>query len=129
MEEEFSKHRVFTTSAGSVVVGGKNAEQNEELVNNYMGKDELIFHTDMAGSPFCVIIGEAQKGDEKEAAVFCAKYSRDWKKNKKDVEVHVFKGKDVSKGAGMKVGTFGVKKFKKIVVKKGEVEKFNGETN
>jgi len=126
MEEEFQKHRVFTTSAGSVVVGGKNAEQNEELVNNYIGKDELIFHTDMAGSPFCVIIGEAQKGDVGEAAVFCARYSRDWKKYHKDVEVHVFSGKDVHKENGMKVGTFGVKKFKNIIVKKKEVEGFDG---
>ncbi len=123
---EFQKHRVFTTSSGKVVICGKNAEQNEELVNAFIGKDETILHTEMPGSPFCVILGKPVKEDIKEAAVFCAAYSRAWKKFRKDVEVHVFSGKDVHKEKDMKTGTFGVKKKKDINVKKEEIEHFRG---
>ena len=43
-------------------------------------------------------------------------------KAKKDVEVHVFIGKDIFKVEDMKLGTFGVKKVGKILVKKEEIE-------
>ncbi len=107
------------------MIGGKNAQQNEELVSAFIGKNEIILHTKIAGSPFCVILGEdITKQDIKEAAVFCAKYSKDWKSHHKDVEVHIFSGKDVHKEKDMNVGTFGVKKFKIIKVKKEEIEAF-----
>ena len=34
---------------------GKNADSNDELVNNFRGKENLILHTVKPGSPFCVI--------------------------------------------------------------------------
>ena len=109
------------TSSGKLMLGGKNAEQNEALVKQ-VAKNEIVLHTKTAGSPFVNIKGKANKKDIKEAAVFCAKFSRDWKKNKKNVEVHWFFGKDIYKLKGMKMGTFGVKKVKKIIVKKSEIE-------
>ncbi|MEM4703343.1 MAG: NFACT RNA binding domain-containing protein [Candidatus Pacearchaeota archaeon] len=118
------KLRSLYTSLGKLVLAGKNAEQNEELVKQ-VKPDEIVLHTKAAGSPFVNIKGNASKKDIKEAAIFCAKYSRDWKKNKKDVEVHYFKGKDIFKSKEMKQGTFGVKKFKKIIVKKEEITREN----
>ena len=114
--------RKFTTKEGTIVLAGKDALNNEELIKQ-VGDDEEVFHTATPGSPFVNIKGIAKKSDIKEAGIFCAKYSRDWKKNHKDVEVHRFKGKDIYKEKGMKPGTFGIKKFKKIIVKKGEIEK------
>ena len=78
----------------------------------------------LAGSPFVNIKGKAKRGDIKFAAIFCAKYSRDWKKNKKDVIVHQFKKHDMLKEKIMKTGTFGIKKLKKIKVKKQDILKF-----
>ncbi len=117
---EKTKFRSFYTSSGKLVLGGKNAEQNEMLVKQ-ADKNEIVLHTKAAGSPFVNIKGKASKQDVKEAAIFCAKFSRDWKKNKKDVEVHYFYGKDIYKLKGMKTGTFGVKKVKKVIVKKKEL--------
>ncbi len=117
-------YREFTTSAGAKVLAGKNAEQNESLVKDFIGKSNLIFHTEKPGSPFCITLGKPEKYDEKEIAIFCAKKSQDWRNNKSDVMVHVFKGKDVYKIKGMKTGTFGVKKFKVIKIKKEDIEKF-----
>ena len=108
------------TSSGKQVLAGKNADQNEALIEQARA-DEIVLHTAEAGSPFCNIKGKADKDDIHEAAVFCAKYSRDWKTKKKDVIVHWFKAYDILKEKGMKTGTFGVKKFKEIRVKKEEL--------
>lgn len=115
--------RKFVTSDGTAILSGKNDESNEALVSQ-AGEDEEVFHTKEAGSPFVNIKGSAKKSDMKSAAVICAKYSRDWKKNHGDVEVHMFKGRDIYKEKGMKAGTFGVKKYKVIKVRKREIEKF-----
>lgn len=117
--------RKFTTSSGKEVLGGKNAEQNEELLKSNVDNEDIVMHTASPGSPFCVIKGKANKKDMGEAAVFCARYSQEWKKSKKkhDIIVHMFKGKDIFKEKGMKTGTFGVKKAKIIKVKKEDIEK------
>jgi len=118
---KIGKFREAFTSSGKLMLGGKNAEQNEMLVKQ-AGKNEIVLHTKAAGSPFVNIKGRATKQDIKEAAVFCARYSRDWKKNKRDVEVHYFYGKDIYKEGGMSLGTFGVRKFNKIIIDKKLIE-------
>lgn len=118
-----TKFRELVTSNGNLVYAGKNAENNEELVAQ-IEKDEEVFHTAEAGSPFVNIKGKPKKGSIKEAAVFCATYSKDWKKNQGDVIIHRFKGKDVYKKKDMKLGTFGIKEFKKMKINKIEIINF-----
>ncbi len=118
------KFREFITKSGKKVLAGKDAKSNEEVVKQFKGKGNVIMHTAEPGSPFCIVEGKPNREDIKEAAIFCASKSQDWRDNKEDVEVHVFTGKDVYKRKGMKLGTFGVKKFKGIKVKKGEIEGF-----
>jgi predicted ribosome quality control (RQC) complex YloA/Tae2 family protein len=123
--------RKFTLSSEKVVLAGKNAENNEELISQ-VGKSEDVFHTAKPGSPFVYIKkgGEkVSKKDIKESATFCAAKSHDWRDNKTDVNVHWFKGKDIYKEKNMKMGSFGVRKFKIIKVKKEEVERFLKEKN
>jgi len=117
------KFREIITDRGTMIFGGRNAENNEELVGQVRNNEE-VFHTDAVGSSFVNIKGRAKKGDIKDAAIFCAAFSKDWKKNKSDVVVHKFKGKDIYKSFGMKTGTFGVKKIKKIKIRKKEIEDF-----
>ncbi|HLD37216.1 MAG TPA: NFACT RNA binding domain-containing protein [Candidatus Nanoarchaeia archaeon] len=120
------KFRQFLTSSGKPVVAGKNAEQNEKVVEQ-AGKGEIVLHTKAAGSPFVNIKAAGagvSKMDIREAAVFCARHSRDWKNSKSDVKMHVFKGSSIYKDKGMKTGTFGVKKFKEITIKKEEIKMF-----
>ena len=109
------KFRELITRAGSTILAGKDAKNNEALITQ-IAPNEEVFHTAAAGSPFVNIKGKAKKGDIKEAAIFCAIYSRDWKKNKRDVIIHRFKGEDIYKEKSMKTGTFGIKKFKIIKV-------------
>jgi len=114
--------RHFNTSAGKLVLCGKSAEQNEEVVKFALA-DEYVLHTAKPGSPFCVIKGKATPSDIKETAVFCASKSQAWRGSKSDVVVHYFKGSNVFKENEMAVGTFGVKKFKAIKVKKENIKK------
>lgn len=114
--------RKLATEDGKIILAGRNDESNEALISQ-VGNEEDVFHTKGPGSPFVNIKGEAKKSDVKVAAIFCARYSRDWKKNKKDVEVHQFKGKDIYKERGMKTGTFGIREYKVIKVKKEDIEK------
>ena len=114
--------RKLITENGTVILAGRNDEGNEDLILQ-VEKNEEVFHTKEPGSPFVNIKGRAQKSDIKIAAIFCAKYSRDWKKNNGDVLIHQFKGKDIFKEKGMKTGTFGIKKFKAIKIKKTEINK------
>ena len=51
----FEKFRWFFTSDGLLVVGGKNAQQNEEIVKKYMDKKDVYFHAEVFGAPHCVI--------------------------------------------------------------------------
>lgn len=120
--------RKAKTSSGKIMLAGKDAKQNEELIKQCK-ENELVLHTQKPGSPFVNIKAEsreASKEDIKEAAIFCAKFSQAWKKAKKKpekIEIHVFLGKDIFKDKKMKIGTFGVKKLKKIIVKREEIEK------
>ncbi len=117
------KFREFETSSGKLVLGGKSAGNNEQLIKQ-VEPEETVLHTKPPGSPFVNIKGKARKKDIKEAAVFCARYSQDWRDNKEDVIVHYFKGKEIFKEKRMKLGTFGVKKFKKIKIKRKQIESF-----
>jgi len=120
------KFREFTTTSGKQVLAGKDAESNEKLVEQ-IGKEEMVLHTARPGSPFVNIKlkknEKTSKKDIKEAAIFCARYSHDWRDNKKQVIVHYFLGKEIFKIKTMSLGTFGVKKFKEIKVKKEYIEK------
>lgn len=118
-----TKFRELISSNNKRILAGKNAENNEELIKQ-IEKENFVLHTKEPGSPFVEIKGKADKKDIHEAAVFCAAYSKDWKKNKENVKVHIFKAKDIFKQKDMKTGTFGVKKVEEVTIKKEDILKF-----
>lgn len=119
------KFREKVLTSGTKIFLGKNAENNDELVRKFEGEKNIILHTVAPGSPFCVIDNlKPSKEDIIEAGTYCARYSQDWRDNKKNVNVSVFDGKNVYKEKKMKLGTFGVKKFKIIKIKKKDIENF-----
>jgi len=122
MQEKSAKFREWFTSSGAYVVAGRNSKNNEELISQ-VSPEETVLHTALPGSPFVNIKGKAKKEDIRDAAIFCAKYSQAWRDTKTDVKVHFFLGKDIHKDKLMKEGTFGVKKFSEITVKKKDIER------
>lgn len=117
------KFRTHISNQGTLFLAGRTDGNNEELIAQVKSK-EIVFHTKAPGSPFVNIKGEPKEGDIKEASIFCARYSRDWKKNATDIEIHQFLGKDIYKQKTMKSGTFGVNKLKIIKTLKKEIEEF-----
>ena len=117
------KFREMTTSSGKLVLAGKDAKSNEKLIAQ-VEPNEDVFHTSKPGSAFVNIKKRSNAKDRKEAAIFCARYSQDWRDNKSDVKVHKFTGKDVYKNKLMKLGTFGVRKKKVIKIKKKDIGKW-----
>ena len=120
------KFREYKTSKENLVLLGKNDETNEELIKQ-ISSDEFVLHTSKPGSPFANIKFPSEKLSKEEiyeAGIFCAKHSQGWRDNKKDVKVHIFLGKDIYKTKSMKTGTFGIKDFKEIIIKKEDILEF-----
>jgi len=120
------KFREFATLSGKKILAGKSAENNEELIAQ-SGENEIILHTKEPGSAFVNIkadSSEVSKEDIKEAAIFCSRHSQDWRDNQREVVVHYFLGKNIYKDKKMKIGTFGIKNFKSIKIKKIEIKNF-----
>jgi len=117
------KFREHVLSTGKKIIGGRSAENNDELVKNSK-RSETLLHTKEPGSPF-VNVGESPtKKEIKEAAIFCAGHSQTWRDGKTDVLVNVFKKSDMEKGIFMKKGSWKVKKSDTIKIRKSEVEGF-----
>jgi len=115
--------REAETSGGRKIFLGRSAESNDELVRAAK-RNDVILHTAAPGSPFCNVGENPSKKDSNEAAIFCAKYSQDWRGSKRDVVVNVFKRSDMNKSPDMKEGSWSVKKQEKIKVKAVDILKF-----
>ncbi|WGI17546.1 ribosome rescue protein RqcH [Methanonatronarchaeum sp. AMET-Sl] len=79
----YDKYRWFKSSDGHIVIGGRNATQNEEIVKKHMDSTDLFFHTQMEGASAVVVKSEGDEIPQKtkeEAAVFAASNSSAWKK-------------------------------------------------
>lgn len=115
----YEKFRWFFSSEGFLVIGGRDATSNEILIKKHLDKEDIVFHTDMAGSPFFVVKkkqefkGESKKIEEKtlqEAASATACYSRAWKLGLATLDVFYVKPEQVTKetkaGEYMQKGSF-----------------------
>ena len=120
--ENFNHYRWFYTSKKTLVVGGKNATQNDELLMEIIDakKNLYVLHTSSPGSPFSVIMKESEKvsaEEIKETAIFTACFSQAWKTRAKKTLVDIFLSEQLSKPKGAKTGMWHVKgKVKKIDV-------------
>lgn len=120
--KEFLRYRWFFTSTGKLVIGGKSAEQNDELLFKLKKSNEdfIVMHTASPGSPFSVILAlkeEIKKTDIEEAAIFTGCFSREWRLARKKTTVDIFSLLQLYKSSTMKTGTWGVKgKIKRKIV-------------
>lgn len=113
LDKEYKKYKWFFTYSEKLVIGGKSAKQNDELLKNIQktNKDYFLMHTSTPGSPFSVIlsdINKVTKNDLEECAIFTGCFSRAWKQGKKKTEVHIFKSGQIKKEKNMKSGTWRV---------------------
>ncbi|MDL5361288.1 ribosome rescue protein RqcH [Halalkalicoccus sp. NIPERK01] len=91
-EEWYEDFRWFHTSDGFLVIGGRNADQNEALVKKYLDRGDRFFHTQAHGGPVTVLkaTGPSEPAKEvefpessiHEAAQFAVSYSSVWKEGR-----------------------------------------------
>ncbi len=99
--EWYSKFHWFKTSNDHLVIAGKNADQNEEIVKNYMEEEDLYFHADVQGAPSVILKKgkEAEEKDLRETAVFAGSYSAAWKQGVGTADVYQVEPNQVKLGA------------------------------
>ncbi len=88
-EHWYEQFRWFHTSDGFLVVGGRDADQNEALVKKYLEGNDRFFHTQAHGGPVTVLKAtgpsepsravEFPDASRREAAQFAVSYSSVWK--------------------------------------------------
>lgn len=105
----YEKFRWFVSSEGFLCIGGRDATTNDLIIKKHLDRDDLVFHTQLAGSPFFVVKAEGKKiGKEtiNEAAEATASYSKAWKLNITTTEVYYVKPEQVKKEFGLPKGSF-----------------------
>ncbi len=109
----FEKFRWFISSEGFLVLGGRDAKQNEILVKKHMSKDDIFVHTQIPGAPCVIIKTEGRKIGERtiqEAFDFAASYSKAWKEGLAVLDTYWVNADQVSKraehGEYVKTGSF-----------------------
>jgi len=116
-KEWFEKFRWSITSSGKVCIGGRDSSSNESIIKKYVEKNDLIFHTDMAGSPFFILkLNEDDKIEEKDifdVSSLTAIYSKAWKKGLSESDVFYVNKEQVTKearaGESLASGSFVIK--------------------
>ena len=73
----FEKFHFFISENNCVIIGGKNAQQNDQIVNKYMEDRDLYFHCDVKGASSVVCKGSADRNIE-DATYFALVYSKAW---------------------------------------------------
>lgn len=81
-KEWYEKFRWFYSSEDFLCIGGRDATSNEIIIKKHTEKNDIVFHTDMAGSPFFIIKVKDKKPTEitlNEVAQATASFSKAWK--------------------------------------------------
>jgi len=91
----YHRFRWFITSDGVVVLGGRDASQNEELVKKYMSGKDLFVHADVHGASVVIVKGQTERMDE--VAQFAASYSGAWRSGHFSADVYSALPSQVSK--------------------------------
>jgi len=106
-ESWFEEYRWFHTSDDFLVIGGRNADQNEELVEKYLDRHDRFFHAQAHGGPVTILKATGPSEPAKdvdfpettldEAAQFALSYSSVWKEGKFADDVYMVERDQVSK--------------------------------
>jgi len=96
----YEYYRWFVSSDGFVVIAGKNAVQNENIIKKRLEPGDLVFHSDIQGAAFVIIKSNGKTIPQetiKEASEFSAAHSKAWAKGLGKVDVFAARPEQVSK--------------------------------
>lgn len=78
----YERYRWFFSTEGFLVVGGRDADTNEEVVKKYLEPRDIFLHADVHGAPAVIVKSQGKEIPEstlREAAQFAVSYSAIWK--------------------------------------------------
>lgn len=96
----FEKLRWFISSDDVLVIGGRDANTNENIVKKYLDKNDIYMHADIHGATSTAIKlegGQLNDNTLREAASFTATYSSAWSKGFSTQDVFWVRPDQVSK--------------------------------
>ncbi|MDR0912309.1 MAG: NFACT family protein [Methanobrevibacter sp.] len=96
----YEKLRWFLSSDKTLVIGGRDANSNEDVVKKYLDNNDIYLHSDIHGAPSVAVKldgGEVNDQLLKESAIFAASYSSAWANNYGSQDVYWVKPEQVSK--------------------------------
>ncbi|WP_324662482.1 ribosome rescue protein RqcH [Haloarcula sediminis] len=122
-EQWYEQFRWFRTSDGYLVIGGRDADDNEQLVQKYLEGGDKFFHAQAHGGPVTVLKATGPSESSREvdfpqssldqAAQFAVSYSSVWKDGKFAGDVYMVDPDQVSKtpesGEYLEKGGFAVR--------------------
>lgn len=99
-KEWYEKFNWFFASDGSLVIGGRSADQNDELYSKYFEENDLFFHSDIHGASAVILKNGVSSGREvrEEVAQFAASFSSAWEMLHTTVDVYSLRKEQVTKG-------------------------------
>ncbi|MBI0584440.1 MAG: NFACT family protein [Methanomassiliicoccus sp.] len=76
----FERYKWFVTSEGRLVLAGRDAHSNDQLVKKHLKPTERFAHADVHGAPSVVVFDGGQATDEEmtEACTFALAHSKAW---------------------------------------------------
>ncbi len=98
-KEWYEKFHFSFTSEGKLMIGGRNAQQNDQLFSKHTDPTDLFYHADIQGASALIVKGgtDATTQEKQEAAQFSACFSNAWKNGNASVDVYCVKPTQVSK--------------------------------
>jgi predicted ribosome quality control (RQC) complex YloA/Tae2 family protein len=122
-EQWFERFRWFHTSDGFLVIGGRDADQNEELVKKYLEPGDRFVHAQAHGGPVTILKAtgpsesardvDIPESSEREAAQFAVSNSSVWKDGRYSGDAYAVDHDQVSKtpesGEYLEKGSFAIR--------------------
>jgi predicted ribosome quality control (RQC) complex YloA/Tae2 family protein len=106
-EEWYERFRWFHTTDDFLVIGGRDADQNEELVRKYLDPGDRFFHSQAHGGPVTILKAtdpsesardvDIPEPSHQEAAQFAVSYGSVWKDGRFAGDVYAVDHDQVSK--------------------------------
>lgn len=96
----FEKFRWFVSSTGKLVIGGRDANSNENIVKKYLDNNDIYMHADIHGAPSIAIKLNGEEFDDdtvRESAIFAASFSSAWSDGYSTQDVYWVNPEQVSK--------------------------------
>jgi predicted ribosome quality control (RQC) complex YloA/Tae2 family protein len=98
-KEWFEKFHFSLTGGGRMMLGGRNAQQNDFLVAKHLEDKDFFFHADIQGGAVVVLKDGLAAGEEEllETAQFTASFSKAWANGNASVDVYCVKKDQLTK--------------------------------